>query len=270
VRAAIAALLLARAGATPAVEVGSPEGELYALPSLLDDHGTALATSTLTQWFEGGRLHVSIVHAFADGRRAVERARFSQGKELGQEVWSWEERRGDRIVRVFEVDLLAGRARGRKVGKDGKEETWDEQVKVEPGRTFAGLGIVYAAKQLAGRIVAGEDAKLRGVVFLPKPVSVPLKVKHARRETLAIGGRDVDADRFEVRPDLKGLEKLVELVKDPAGADVWLHHGAPPMILRIRSPLVELRDPVVVIETLGAPRPLRAAAARRSPALRTR
>jgi hypothetical protein len=112
-------------------------------------------------------------------------------------------------------------------------------------------------------VARGEEIELRGIAFLPKPVSVPLKVKHVKREKIALAGREVDADRFEVRPDLKGLEKLVELVQDPAGADVWLHHGTPPMVLRVRYPLAEVRDPVVVIETLGTPRPVRAA--RRQP-----
>lgn len=262
VRALVAALLVAAAGEARAVAVRSPEGELYAFPTLLDDAGTPLATSTLAQWFEGGRLHVRITHDFADGRRTVERARFRQGKELDQEAWSWEERRGGEVVRAFEVDLVAGRARARKREADGGEETWDERVKVERGRTFCGLGVVYAVKQVGGRVARGEDVSLRGIAFLPKPISVPLAVKHAKREKIALAGREVDADRFEVRPDLKGLEKLVELFQDPAGADVWLHHGKPPMILRIRYPLAEVRDPVVVIETLGTPRPVRAAGRR--------
>lgn len=251
----MAALLASAAAHGAAVEVRSPEGELYAFPTLLDDEGSPVATSTLSQWFEGGRLHVRITHRFADGRQAVERARFTQGKELDQEAWSWEERRGDRVVRAFEVDLARGRARGEKLEDDGEERTWDEEVKVERGRTFCGLGVAYAVKNLGARAAKGEEVELRGIAFLPKPVSVPLKVKHAGRETIALAGREVDADRFEVRLDLKGLEKLVALAKDPAGADVWLRHGTPPMILRVRYPLAEVRDPVVVIETLGTPRP---------------
>lgn len=252
-RARVAALLLATATPALAVEVRSPEGELYAFPTLLDDAGNPLATSTLAQWFEGGRLHVRITHRFPDGREAVERARFTQGKVLVQDAWSWDERRGDELVRAFDVDLADGRARGRKRGDDGRVETWDEQVKVERGRTFCGLGIVYALKQVGAGVALGDDVKLRGIAFLPKPISAPLELRHAGRETIELGGRKVDADRFEIRPDLKGLEKLLELVKDPAGADVWLHHGTPPMILRIRTPMVEARDPVVVIETLGKP-----------------
>lgn len=252
-RARVAALLLATATPALAVEVRSPEGELYAFPTLLDDAGNPLATSTLAQWFEGGRLHVRITHRFPDGREAVERARFTQGKALVQEAWSWDERRGDELVRAFDVDLVDGRARGRKRGDDGRVETWDEQVKVERGRTFCGLGTVYALKQVGAGVALGDDVKLRGIAFLPKPISAPLELRHAGRETIELGGRKVDADRFEIRPDLKGLEKLLELVKDPAGADVWLHHGTPPMILRIRTPMVEARDPVVVIETLGKP-----------------
>jgi hypothetical protein len=268
VRASVAALLVLAAPLAGAVEVGSPEGELYAFPSLLDESQAPLATSTLEQWFQGGRLHVRITHRFPDGKRAVERARFVQWRELVQEAWSWEERVGDRLLRRFEVDLVQGRATARKVEQDGDEKSWDEGVKVERGRTFAGLGIVYAVKQLRDAVVAGEDVELRGIAFLPKPISVPLRVKHVKRERIALAGRHVDADRFEIRPDLKGIEKLVELVKDPAGADVWLHHGKPPLLLRLRYPLAEVRDPTVVIETLGAPRKVRGAARRPGPAAR--
>jgi hypothetical protein len=142
--------------------VRSPEGELYAFPTLLDDAGTPLATSTLAQWFEDGRLHVRITHQFPDGRRAVERARFTQGKELVQEAWSWEERRGDKVVRAFDVDLVHGRARGRKREHRRREKTWDEQVKIEQGRTFCGLGVVYAVKNLGGRVRTARRSSCAG------------------------------------------------------------------------------------------------------------
>jgi hypothetical protein len=262
-----AALALLAASRAAAIEVRSPEGELFALPALLDDRGAPLATSSMRQWFEGGRLHVRVEHALRDGRRAVERATFTQGAELVQHAWSWEERRGAEIVRAFAVDLDAGRATGRK--RDGeKVETWDEEVKIDEGRTFVGLGVTYAVKHLRDDVVAGHDAKLRTVAFLPRPVSLPIVVRHGGRERIRVGGRSVDADRIEVRPDLKGLEKLLEKVKDPLGADVWLHHGVPPMLLRVRWPLVEARDPAVVLETLGTPRtPTRSA---RTPAPRGR
>jgi hypothetical protein len=250
-----AALLGALAGAPrpgSAIEVRSPDGELYAFPLLADEKGNALATSTFEQWVAGGRLHVRITHRLHDGRTAVEQARFAPGRELVQERWSWDERRGEERLRAFEVDLLTGRATARKRNDDGKEERWDERVKVLPrGRTFAGVGVTYAVKNLRDRVAGGEAVTLRAVLFHPKPISVPIVVKHAARETVEVAGRRVDADRFEVRPDLKGLEKVLELVKRPLGADVWLHHGRPPMILRIRYPLAEPSDPVVVLDTLG-------------------
>lgn len=247
VAAALAALPLAAA----AVDVTSPDGELYAFPSLADEHGEVLATSTFEQWVDRGRLHVRITHALKDGRIAVERARFATGKQLVQERWSWEERRGEEVVRAFDVDLLTGRATARK-REGGEEKRWEDRVKVLPhGRTFAGVGVTYAVKNVRDRVAGGEDVKLRAVAFHPQPISIPIQVKHAARETIEVVGRKVDTDRFEVRPDLKGLEKVVELVKSPLGADVWLHHGRPPQILRIRYPLAEISDPVVVLDTLG-------------------
>jgi hypothetical protein len=264
-RSAVAALALVAASPAPAVEVRSPDGELLAFPTLLDDEGTPIATSSMRQWFERGRLHVRIEHSLRDGRRAVERATFTQGRKLEQHAWSWEERRGGETVRAFAVDLDAGRATGRK--RDGKDEDgWDEEVKVEKGRTFVGLGVTYAVKNLRDEVVGGHEVKLRTIAFLPRPVSIAIVVKHGGRERIVVGGRKVDSDRLEVRPDLKGLEELLEKLKDPAGADVWLHHGVPPMILRIRYPLAEARDPVVVLETLGSPRSAKAAGRAGAPA----
>ena len=245
-----AAVLLAGFAPAAAVEVTSPEGELYAFPSLLDGEGRPIAQSTLEQWFEGGRLHVRITLEFHDGRRVVERARFVQDKELDQRWWSWEERRGDTLLRSFEVDLDSGRARARK-REDDREETWDENVKVERGWTFAGIGIPYAVKNLSGRVLRGENVSIRGVSFLPKPVSIRLGVKHAGSDRIVVAGRQVDADLFEVRPEQKLMKTLLKLLKDTTGADVWLHHGRPPMILRVRYPLAEPWDPIVVVETLG-------------------
>jgi hypothetical protein len=239
------------APAARAVDLRSPDGELFAFPALADERGETIATSTFEQWFEGGRLHVRITHAFHDGRRAIERARFSVGRTLVQERWSWDERRDGGLVRAFEVDLLTGRAVAHKI-EDGKERRWEERVKVLPrGRTFAGIGVVYALKNVRDRLVGGEKVTLRAVGFHPKPISVPIALRYTGREAMTVAGRRVEADRFEVRPDLKGLEKVLELVKHPPGADVWLHHGRPPMILRIRYPLAEPSDPVVILDTLG-------------------
>jgi hypothetical protein len=250
-RSLLAALLVAAPLVARGVEVRSPDGELYAFPSLADTEGKVLATSTFEQWVDRGRLHIRITHRFHDGRTAVEGARFAPGRELVQERWTWEERRGEELIRAFEVDLLSGRARARK--REGAEEKrWDASVKVLPrGRTFAGVGVTYAVKNVRDRLTAGETVKLRAVGFHPQPISIPIQVKHAGRETIEIEGRKVDADRFEVRADLKGLEKVLDLVKHPAGADVWLHHGRPPMILQIKYPLAEPTDPVVVLDTLG-------------------
>lgn len=263
--AAALAALAAGPGGAGAIEVTSPEGELFAFPSLQDDAGRPIADSTMRQWFERGLLHVRIEHAFADGRRAVERARFRQGRDLAQEAWSWEERRGDQVVRAFDVDLEHGVATGRKVGDDGKVETWREDVKVEEALTFVGIGVPYAVKNLRDSVLAGHRPDLRTIVFLPKPISVPIFVKDAGRERITVERHEVDADKLEVRPDLHGLEKVLELFKDPAGADVWVHHGTPPMLLRVRYPLVEVRDPVVRIDTLGGKYAPPRAAARRAP-----
>lgn len=244
------AFLLACIGQASAVEVTSPEGELYAFPLLLDADGRPVARSTLSQWFEDGLLHVRVTHAFADGREAVERARFEQGAELVQQWWSWEERRGDAVLRSFEADLLTGRTRARK-REDGREKTWDENLSVERGGTFAGIGVPYAVKNLSGRVLRGEDVSIHGISFLPKPASVRLTVTHAAREWIDVAGRRVDADRFEVRLSRTLLTAVLELFKDIPGAEIWLHHGRPPMILRVRYPLVEPWDPVVVVETLG-------------------
>lgn len=249
-RIVTAVVLLAGAAQAFAVEVTSPEGELYAFPALLDDKGRPIAQSLYAQWFEGGLLHVRITHEFRDGRRAVERARFVQSKELDQQWWSWEERRGDILLRAFEVDLVSGRARARKL-EGNREKSWESAVKVERGWTFAGLGVTYAVKNLGGRILRGERVSIRAISFLPKPVSIRLRVTHAARERIRVAGRQVDTDRFEVRPDFKGLEKILKLFTDAQGADVWLFHGRPPMIFRVRYPLAEPWDPAVIVETLG-------------------
>jgi hypothetical protein len=253
VRGLAIVLLAGAAGAAGAVEIRSPDGELYAFPTLLDEDGRPVATSTHAQWFDAGRLHVRITHRFPDGKVAVETARFAKGGELVQEAWSWEETQGRRVLRSYAVDLVRGRARAVKVER-GEEKTWDEDVKAERGTTFVGLGVPYAVKNLRDRLVAGEEVSLRTIAFLTKPVSLPIDVKHRGREETSLAGRKVETDRFHVEPDLKGLEDLVEAVKGPLGAEIWLHHGTPPMLLRVRYRMIEANDPLVTIETLGSPR----------------
>ncbi|MFL5261498.1 MAG: hypothetical protein ACJ79L_03705 [Anaeromyxobacteraceae bacterium] len=153
------------------------------------------------------------------------------------------------MLRSYRADLLGGDAHAVKV-EDGKRTEWNEHLEVTPGRTFGGLGLVYAVKNLRERLRGGKELELRGVLMIPKPMAGPMKVRLAGREVIVVGGRRVAADKIELRPPVGPLEKVLAKLKDPPGFDVWVHADDPPMMLRTRQPLFEPKDPVVRLDTL--------------------
>jgi hypothetical protein len=120
-----------------AIEVTEPAAASHGYPGLCDINGKKLADGEFRQWVENDRLHVVITYKFSAGEVYEEHAQFRQQGELIQEKWSWKESKYGRSQREFAVDFLTGIATAH-IREDHKDVS--KKIKIEPGRTFAGLG----------------------------------------------------------------------------------------------------------------------------------
>lgn len=228
----------------PAPEVRWTEGALRGYPTVRDEGGKIIADGTLTQTVNQGVLRTRTMLAFTDGTRVVERSAFGQGKVLEQLRWSWEERRGDAVLRSFSVDLTSGRAIGAKRKGDGTMQRWDKHLGDVRG-AFVGMGFLYAVKNLRERLDAGERIKLVAVAFTPTPRLIKVSLSRDATDTLQIGGRGVSAVRYTIHPEIPAVARLFI---DAPDQHIWLSAASPPAFLRGELSFVEPSDPIIHVE----------------------
>jgi hypothetical protein len=250
-------LLMGLATPARAVETLFPERNTTRTLQVSTPQGEPLGEGTLTSWTEGEQLHVLLTYRYADGRRIEESSVLRLQPELTQERWTWREQTGDRTTRQFTMDFGTGRATGL-THKGGKTRRYNEQLKVEPGRTFAGVGFVLAAKNLLPRLRQGEDVQLQAIAFTPKPRKAKVKLSREGSESVALGDKTLTAERVVLHPEI-GLAALV--VKAP-DTSLYFVGAEPPVMVGGLGPVLEPGDPVV--RTLVLPRQ-RAPAAREAP-----
>lgn len=231
-----------------AVENKWDEGDLLGFPALFDEAGERIGSGEFNQQKTGSTFEVTSIYRFKDGRVATEVAKFSTKPELIQKSWKFEEKRGEALLRKYEIDFDTGLARGEK-HNGTKVKRYNEKVKIEPGKSFAGLGFVFAAKQLFTRLRDGEVIELTAIAFTPKPRAVNVELKSVGQDTLNAGSTVVKAERITVHPKIPSIAKLFVKPKD---AVLWFARRSPPQFLRSESTLAEPEEAVVQINSFGS------------------
>lgn len=224
----------------------STDSAQHGFPAMLDTNGNKLADGEFSQWIEDGLLHVTIDYNFPDGRRIEEKSSLQQTPRLIQQEWSWTESRSGQTLRHFEVDFKSGKATAEKqVGNQMKR--WTKNIKVDPGRTFAGFAFVLAIKRDHDRLANGEKITLQAAGLTPKPRVVSVEISYRGPDRLTMAGRTVPGEHFIVHPKVPTIAKLFVTAQD---THIWL--TTPPAIsfLRWQGPLVEAADPIVRVDLL--------------------
>jgi hypothetical protein len=230
---------------TRAVEQGSFEGTARGFPVLRDVAGKKIADGDFVQWIEHGRLHVRIVYS-SRTRRIEETSVFRQTPQLAQEQWSLRELRNGKLYRQFAVNFISGTATAKKL-EEGALKEWSDEVKVDPGRAFAGFGFTLATKALRRRLMRGEHLELQAVGFSPKPRVVSVEISYGGLDRVQMGGRNLRGERYIVHPK---LPLLADLFVDVPDAHIWLTSPAPAAFLRWEGPLAEPSDPITRVDLL--------------------
>ncbi len=257
----IAALLLL---ATPAfaLQPHVREGDVQALAQLTDPQGQALADGHYTQRLIGNVLFIEATFDYPDGRHVLEKAELRLHPQIEQVSWSRLERKGDQPVRRYSMDFATRRATAEHVTE---QKHWEEQVEVEPGRTFAGIAFNYAVKNLRKELAKGGEIKLRAIAFTPKPRSSEVTVRRDGDDHIQMAGREIIADKYTIHPEIPAIAKLFISVPDE---HIWLWRGEPAAFLRFEGPSVEPKDAILRIDTIAGPRAGRSEARRAAPGKR--
>lgn len=221
------------------------EGDAQAFTSVIDvNSGAAIADGRYAQHVESDVLHIEARFDFPDGRTAVERAALRLHPQLEQESWDWTERKGDEIVRQYQVDFRTGDAVATRVDQ---HKRWKEHLDIEPGKTFAGIAFVAVIKTLREIIEPGQKIDLKAVAFTPKPRIAPVNVIRGKPEDLRMAERSIPADPYTLHPAIPAIAKLFVSAPDQ---HVWLFGTGPAAFLRYQGPLVEPKDPVIRIDLI--------------------
>jgi hypothetical protein len=231
--------------AQPDLNVPEVEGSFHGFPILRDLQGRKLADGEFLQWIENDVLRIRNTYDFGNDHRVEETAVFRL-EPLTQEEWRWREAIAGTLQREYAVDLKSGQARAQKREKNETKQ-WREQLEIESGRTFAGVGFTVALKNLRPRLMRGETVELRAVGFTPKPRLVTVKLFHAGLDQMALSERTVRGNRFVIQPKIPAIAKIFVEAPDTR---IWLTHPAPAGFLRWEGAFAEPSDPVVRVDLL--------------------
>jgi hypothetical protein len=239
------------AAATFGIQVTEPAGAAHGFPGLYEISGRKLANGEFRQWMEDNRLHIIITYELDNDRRFEEKAVFRQQSELTQERWSWKESKHRNVTREFRADFTAKKATA--VTRENNQlKQVSENIEVEPGRTFAGIGFAIAVSNLRKRLLSGEQVELKAVGFSPfptlKPQVVTVKISHGGLQHMRMGGRSVKGDQFIIHPEIPLIAKLFVNVPD---TKVWLTNPTPAGFLRWEGPIVLPNDPLIRVDLLS-------------------
>lgn len=237
-----AAAELAKAG----LRLPDFEGSSHGFPILRDLQGKKLADGEFLQWVEGGRLHIRNSYDFGNGHRVEEVATFQQSPTVIQETLYWREFLAGILQRQFEVDLRSGRAAAQKREEEEMKQ-WSENLKIEPGRAFAGVGFTIAIKSVRERLRNGEKVELQAIGFTPKPRLVSVEISYAGLDEVMMSGRTIRADRFVIHPQ---IPKIARLVVEAPDTRIWLTHLPPAGFVRWEGAFAEPDDPIVRVDLL--------------------
>ena len=232
------------------------EGDAQAITSVLDaSSGTPIADGRYAQKVEDGVLHIESRSDFPDGRTIVERAAVRLQPELVQESWDWTEKRGEALLRQYQVDFRTGEATATRVEE---HKRWKEKLEIKPGRTFAGIAFVSVIKALRSEMRPGQKVELEAVAFTPKPRVATVSIRREPAEQLSMAEREVPADRYTLHPEIPAIARLFVSAPDQ---HVWLFATGPAAFLRYEGPLVEPKDPRIRVDLI----PSRSANAGKAP-----
>jgi hypothetical protein len=221
------------------------EGDAQAFTSLTDAQGKPLGDSRYSQHIEGGALHIETRTDLPPDRIIVEHAVLRLQPQLEQESWDWTERVGGQLVREYKVDFRTGKAEATRIDQ---KKRWKEDLSIEPGKSFAGIGFIAVVKALRAQLSPGQHVELQAVAMMPRPRTATVTITRDGTSDVRMAGRTIAGDRYTIHPEIPWIARPFIHAPDQ---HVWLLKDDPPAFLRFEGPLLEPNDPIVRIDLIA-------------------
>jgi hypothetical protein len=220
-----------------AVRVRHLEGTLHGFLALTTEQGQVLAAGDLIETVRGDRVTSHLTFHFKDGSLDDETTVYTQ-RGVFRLISDHHIQRGPYFPHPIDmmIDVAKGVVVTRSPGKDGKDETATDRLKL-PADLCNGLVIPFI-KNISPD--AGET-KVSMIVSTPKPRLVTLNIMPQAPGTFYVAGVPRKATVYEIKIELGGVAGIIAPVigKQPPNIFIEIFQSELPAFLRETGPLFE-------------------------------
>ena len=212
-----------------------PEGTLHGFLSITNEQGQVIAQGDLVNVVHGDRVTARLTFHFKDGSIDDETTVFSQRGSF-RLISDQHTQRGPYFPHPLDmrIDVEKGTVVTRTPGKDGKDETATEHMRI-PADLYNGL-VTPVVKNLKPD---APETKISMIVATPKPRLVTLVIHPQVPENFELAGFSHKAIAYDIKIALGGLAGMMAPVigKQPPNIRMWIVGGEVPAFLRETGPL---------------------------------
>ncbi len=234
--AALVCTLSLLAAAEP-IKVRHPEGTLHGFLALTTEQGQVLAIGDLIEMVRGDRVTSHLTFHFKDGSLDDETTVYTQ-RGVFRLISDHHIQRGPYFPHPIDmmIDVVKGIVVTRSPGKDGKDESATDRIKM-PANLYNGL-VTPVIKNVSPD--AGET-KVSMIVSTPKPRLVTLVIMPMAPQTFYLAGSPRKSSVYEIKIELGGIAGVIAPVigKQPPNISMEILGGELPAFLRETGPLFE-------------------------------
>ena len=214
-----------------------PEGTLHGFLALTTEQGQVLAIGDLIEMVRGDRVTSHLTFHFKDGSLDDETTVYTQ-RGVFRLISDHHIQRGPYFPHPIDmmIDVVKGIVVTRSPGKDGKDESATDRIKM-PADLYNGL-VTPVIKNVSPD--AGET-KVSMIVSTPKPRLVTLVIMPMAPQTFYLAGSPRKSSVYEIKIELGGIAGVIAPVigKQPPNISMEILGGELPAFLRETGPLFE-------------------------------
>jgi len=233
------------------VPVRHVAGTVHGFLTLRGEDGRVVAWGDSVQVAHGSQVTTHTLFTFKDGSRDEETTVFSVHRTFL--LISYHHiQKGPAFPHPMDlsIDAHSGQVTVQTTGKDGKEESYSEHMKLPPDLAN---GMVPT---LLGNLAADAEATVSMVVATPKPRLVKLAFAPSGEDDFSIfgagSGSTHKAQHYQIKIEIGGLAGMVAPLvgKAPPNIEIWIVGGEAPTFLKEQGPTYP-DGPVMTVELSG-------------------
>lgn len=252
----VACVLLIGASAMPdQVAVHFPQGSANGLLLVRSVNGKVIGNGDLTETVHGDRVTCKFALRFDDGSQYEETTEFSEDGKFRVLTYHMIQK-GPSFRQAIDMTMDAekGNVSVTTTDDNGKKNSWSRQMKI-PADVANGI-----VPFLASNLTPSEPkATVSMVAATPKPRLVQLTIIPEGVESFPLDGAKIEATRYAVKVDLRGVIGPVAKVtgRQPPDTILWVLRGKVPTFLMAQETFVD--GPVCRIQLASPQMPAAAA-----------